>query len=323
MILPSDDSIVIDPSDDGPLVIDSSNPPAPNLADTQALLPGWARSGTSAVRDAWLAAWGAVANTIWARTSFTLEAQQSPRFAEGTQLDEWGTRKQLPRTAGETDAAFRARLLFAQDVVSPNAIAAAYNAALAPYAATAAIPSSHPALAPDFTATYIEPATDALFVGSTTAPWQAFVQSSTQRLWANYPDRPIGTKVGAYVVEAIGGQGGTVKTPGIGRFWIVLPFDAGGDPASAPCCQATTYPVEPPQSVQNYPYPVGALTTTPAIFATLETDYLSAAGAAMMFGYLLPATQPLIEKVAQAVEPIRGGGVQWLCFVDPLKAFAL
>jgi len=174
MILPIDDTIALDPSDDGPLVTDRSERAAPTLQDLQRLLPAFTRGGTSALRDAWLQVFGQMAATMQARYGFVLEAQESPRFAEGVWLDMFGNLLGKPRTANESDLDYRARLLIPVDIVSPTAIKTAINNALTQFL-------------PNFTGSiiYNEPGIDMAHVAPATTSDPIIINGAQQ--WTNPP----------------------------------------------------------------------------------------------------------------------------------------
>lgn len=95
--------------------------PQPTLDPTD-LLPAWAKALDSPLRDAWLAAWEAMCTEAWNSFADVLQAQQSPRYAEGTWLTYWGQIMRRPPAPGESETDYRARLLQAVDVVTPEAL---------------------------------------------------------------------------------------------------------------------------------------------------------------------------------------------------------
>lgn len=174
MLLPIDDSVALDPSDDGGLVVDRNELVFSTLDDVLKLLPAFARGGTSALRDAWLQTWGQMSATIQARYGFLLGAQESPRFAEGLWLDLFGTLFNKPRTANESDVDYRARLLIQIDIVTPTAIKTAVNAALVQFL-------------PNFTGSiiYQEPSIDAAYMAPATTSDP--VNANSRQQWTNPP----------------------------------------------------------------------------------------------------------------------------------------
>jgi len=204
VILASDDSIVLPDSDDGALVIDAT----PLLwdgttSDLLSLLPGAFRGGEQIDRDAVLQMIGALSNEEWARVAFVLEAQQSPRFADGPWLDWWGDILGRRRQPGETEAAYRARLLVAFATITPDAIKGAVDAIVATLSKSKAI--------------YEEPAIDAAFCGTVDCAWQSFTQPANRRLLSNYPGAANASPP-SYAVPVTTG----------GLFWIILPADSAG-----------------------------------------------------------------------------------------------
>ena len=108
MRLPADNSIEL-PAGNDRLTLDTSDRPVPTLDDAIALLPEWAQEMTSDVRDAVLGAIRDVAQLVWARTGQVFAQLQSPRFAAGAWLAEWGALRKLPRQPDETEGQHRAR----------------------------------------------------------------------------------------------------------------------------------------------------------------------------------------------------------------------
>lgn len=203
MRIPADDSLVLPDSDDGELVADPTAPAWDGTsADLLGLLPGVFRSGTQIDRDAVLAMLGDVSNEEWARFAHVLEAQQSPRFADGEWLDWWGDQLGRKRQPGETETAFRARLLSPPAVITPAAIKGAVDSIVATFTDSKAI--------------YLEPAIDAAFCAPLGSTWNAFAQSETKRLLSDYPDAAY-TNPPSYTTPITTG----------GLFWIVLPANSG------------------------------------------------------------------------------------------------
>lgn len=205
-----DEPITLSEVGEGFLVADETEPPVPwTLDELRQYLPGWARAGDAALRDAMLQALAAMARMAWAAFSRLLLAQQSPRYAAGKALAEHGRLRQIARQPGESEGAYRWRLLRTIAIITPAAIKGAVDPLVA-------------ALLAPLRAIYIEPAVDAAFVSAADdVPWMAWVQGegADARLWADYPDRQPGTTAGAYVVPV-------VMTP---LFWIGLPM-ADADP---------------------------------------------------------------------------------------------
>jgi hypothetical protein len=215
VILPADDSLILPDSDDGALVVDASSPAWNGTQqDLLGLIPGIFRSGSMIDREAVLNMLGNISNEEWARVAFVLEAQQSPRFADGEWLAWWGDilgRRQQP---GETAAAYRQRLLTPVAVITPSAIKTAVDAAVA--------------LFTTFHAIYLEPALDCAFAAPVVCPWDAFAQPSNQRLLSYYPDA-ANPNPPSYAVPVTTG----------GLFWIILPSNAG-DYERVPFASPTT-----------------------------------------------------------------------------------
>lgn len=204
MKLPEDNSIEL--SQDNGLVVDRSDSVLPTIEDGVNLFPEYIREIDSAVRDAMVAAWRAMANELWSRFGRVLSQVTSARFAAAQWLDDIGDVLHKRRASGEEDHEYRKRLLDISDVVSPNAIKEGVNAIV------------QESLLRD--AVFMEPATDAIFFQTAQAepPWCAFYQTATQRLWGTYIENR-NPYVGAY----FSGR------PNVPEFWVILPGNADDD----------------------------------------------------------------------------------------------
>lgn len=300
MLLPDDNSLVLVDDNDS-FIVDGSEPPAKTIDDVRALLPAYAREGDdTAMRAAVLGGWRAASNFVWARTGLVLSAQRTPRHASGPALDAWAPFYGRRRAPGEIDGPYRARLLTAVDMVTPAAIKAAVDTLVAQFTTQAA--------------TYLEPvAGDAMFMGpatnadppkpnanvtsNTVPPWQAFIQPGAGRLWAHYPDRPAGTKTGAYIVP-VGGA----------RFWIVLP-GLPGDGTTAP----HTMPLATPATL------LGPMDFIQGVAGVSGPHQSVVAGAPFggYQGFLPRAATSLIDAVCDEVEQRKAGGVTSSILFDP------
>lgn len=196
MRLPDDDSLEL-PEDDSS-AIDRSEHPAPDDATVLAMLPSWARRGDSKMRDALVRAIRRVAELLWSRQVRLLMAAASPRFAEGADLDELGRRRRRPRVLGESDTAYRERLLARSARLTPVAISAALRSLV-----------ERPQPAP--IALEIDEA--GAFCAPVGADWGTPVQSVNARDWAFDPETPerIG---GVYIVPANPGPWLMLVAPG-------------------------------------------------------------------------------------------------------------
>jgi len=207
MQLPDSNSLTLPESNDDFVL--SGEPPALLFNDALKLLPAWVRNLTSTVRDALIRAWVAQWNLVWARSGHALAQVTTPRDAGGVWLDAWAELYQRAKRPGESEAELRERLLNPPDVVSPNAIRDAVEPLVAEIT-----PAD---------AAFIEPAIDAAFASALDSEWNAFVQPTDARLWADYPDAPNRT-AGAYAVPVV-----TTLLA-----WVVLPGALDdGDPIAA------------------------------------------------------------------------------------------
>lgn len=205
MKLPPTNSITLAPTN-AEAVLDRSDPPAPTLDDVIALLPTWVQEIETPVRDAALSAIAAMANRTWARIGQSIARMQTPRNASGPWLDVWGELLKRPRSPGEEDPPYRARLLEQPELISPNAIRDAVETIVAAAIITPPV--------------VMEPATECLFFCSEdpAAPWASWFQGETVRLWGLYPDDPY-PYVGAYI-------GTETQLP---EFWIYIATNTGDD----------------------------------------------------------------------------------------------
>lgn len=218
MRLPDDDSLELPDEDSS--AIDRSEHPAPDDATVLAMFPGWARRGDSLVRAAVVRAIRRVAELLWARQVRLLMSAASPRFAAGADLDELGRRRRRPRVLGESDTAYRERLL-------------ARSARLTPVEINAALRSLVERPQPAPIALEIDEA--GAFCAPVGANWGTPVQSVTARDWAFDPEDParIG---GVYVVPANPGPWLLLVVPGWQReTQHVAPVGVDGGASDAWC----------------------------------------------------------------------------------------
>lgn len=329
MQLPADNSLVLPPTNDGALVVDRSNIPVPTLADAQQLVPAIVRSIPSAIRDAWLQCWAAMVNFLWARTSFVLEATESPRFAEGFWLDFWGVFLGKPRAPSEADSDYRTRLLVPVDLVTPIAIKNAVNALAAQVT--------------PFPPIYNEPSVDQMFCGPATTSdpviinsrqqaivslqtWFAFTQPQVtpltptpnqtiyagvnRRLWANYLGL-TGNLTGAFSVPGAGAQ-----------FWIIFQGAVGDDslsPHSEPL--SATLGGVGGLDIQDFLQGItGQSTPNQSIIAGNPTQLPYAN---ISYGYVSQAYDSLFDRVSVEVNRRKACGVPWVAMYDlpPSQSF--
>lgn len=307
MKLPDDNNIVL-PVDNDSMIADGSELPAPTVDDARALLPLYAQAGADApVRAGVLNGFRNVANFTHARVGLVLSAQRTPRHASGSMLDWWGPIFGRQRAPAEGDPSYRQRLLTPSQMVTPVAIKGAVNALVAQY-------TPQPV-------NYQEPMVDAMFMGpaSATDPpkpnasivsnvvpaWQAFIQSKTRRLWANYPDRPSAIKTGAYLVPVAAGA----------TIWVTLPGQPG-DASSAPHCSR----LDAALSWYGATDFIGGISGDSGPHRTVIP---SSAGTPPQYAFVTQATTSLNDAVASEIEQRRAHGVRAFILTDPLFLTAL
>lgn len=321
--LPSDDSLALDASDDGPFVVDRVGLLWETLDDLKGLLPAVLRGGTSALRDAWLQAWGTGALGAQSSVGFALEAQASPRFADGLWLDAWGELLSRPRAPDESDSDYRARLMTSPDLVSPSAVKAAVDSIVASLGLPPVI--------------YNEPAVDEAFCGPATTsdqvnpnseqqaivslvPWHAFTQplvplsgvagvhqsiyyAQNLRFWADYAGLTGNQKIGAFA------------SPLGASFWIIVQSavaDDGLTPHSEPLIFSTsagsgTVGLDPQDFVQG----ITGLTTPDQSVVSGTPSWT-----AISYGYAPQAYDTVIDKFNIEVSRRKAAGVPWVVMVD-------
>jgi hypothetical protein len=284
MILPDDNSITLADGNDA-LALDHTDRPAPTIDAVLAFLPGWARENAAPIRDAILAAYAAMGNLAWARIGQAVGRLASPRDADGAWLDqEWGELLKRPRAAGEIDPPYRARLLAQPEIISPNAIQAAALAILTRFTE----------IAPEF----VEPAVDGIYYApadpNSGCPWTAFWQSTSRRLWADYPES-VNRTVGARWVAA----------NAVPEFWIGI---VGGNNEQIMYFVPVVIAQDPAHDADLDFF--GAVPPSGAWFAS-DARFLASADGAMA------------EQIITDVESRRGAGVRWMLFIDPLLGSAL
>jgi hypothetical protein len=192
-------------------------------------------------------------------------------------------------------------------MVTPTAIRGAVNELVAHYTPLAA--------------NLQEPMVDAMFMGpasaadppkpnasvvSTTVPaWQAFIQSKTRRLWANYPDRPTTIKAGAYIVPAAAGA----------TLWVTLPGQTG-DASSAAHLSQTSASLGWFGATDF----IGGISGDSGPNRTL---IITSLGTPLQYAFTTKAATSLIDAVASEIEQRRAHGVRAFILIDPLFQSAL
>lgn len=321
--LPSTDTLALDPSDDGPLVVDRVGPLWQTLDDLKVLLPAVLRNGTSNLRDAWLQTWGQEALGAQATVGFTFEAQASPRYAEGLWLDAWGNLLGRRRTPGESDQDFRARLMTTPDLVSPAAIKSAVNNIVA---AAGALPViyNEPAVdqaycGPSTTSDPTNPNSEQQTIGSLQT-WFAFTQpliplsgvatpnqtvyyAQNLRFWANYNGVTGNTNIGAF------------SAPLGASFWIIVQ-GAVADDGLTPHSESINYSVSAGTGLvgldaQDFAQGITGSTTPNQSVISGTPGFTN-----LSYGYVPQAYDTIIDRFNSEVSRRKAGGVPWVVMID-------
>lgn len=276
------------PIDGGELVVRSSD-------DVLALLPTEVRRSTSApVRDALAAALTVILQEYQRRSSQGAALGDILR-STGHVLDGLAADHEVFRQPGEEDEALRVRVLGLQDVVTPNAIVAAVNAILEPYT--------------DATARYFESEVDQWFVHDGTATWDSFVYDADSGASPTYLDRlyPDDEATnGGDAVDAREALGSWMFSDQLGRYFILrLPQLEAVDDLGTYAFDATVADD-------------GMFVADGSDTAGAESD-----GSVTSFIYTDQVlSDELYAAIVSMVELLKGQGVRWMAYVDPLLAAA-
>jgi hypothetical protein len=328
--LPSGDTLTLDASDDGPLLVDRVGPIWQVLDDLKGLLPAILRKGDSALRDAWLQTWGQATLIAQARMGQVFEAQHTPRFAEDLWLDAWGDLLGRPRAPDELDAAYRTRLMTTPDLVSATAIKAAVNAVFA---------SANIVTAP----IYNEPAVDQAFCGPATTSdpvivnsrqqtigalqtWFAFTQplipingvgginqtiyyAQNLRFWANYSGITGNSNIGAFSAPLGAG------------FWIIAQTPIGDD-GLTPHSEPSTFSTSAGNTtvgldVSDFAQGITGLTTPSQTIISGTPSFTT-----LSYGYIPAAYDTVIDRLNIEVSRRKAAGVPWVAIIDYPPAYA-
>lgn len=214
MLIPDEGDGLLIPEADGPTTLcvsDDDFLPVHDPAElARQFLPAYAQKGDDPLRDAVLAAVATQHNVTHAEAAMLLDAQTSPSGAWGDLLDGWGDELGRPRLPSEEDGPYRARLLEAQDAVTPEAIVTAVRRVLgARFAPKGAV--------------FVETKQDFVFARSTSDPSTAphcFLQTRSAsspkgRVWAS--GRRTGLRTaGAYLTSL-----------GPPELWVIVPASVG------------------------------------------------------------------------------------------------
>lgn len=278
--------------------------PVVDDSDVSAFLPLFVRSSDSAiVRDALVAAIRVILTTYQDAAAYAA-LQSDVLTATGAYLDS----KLEPitkRQDGEDDDAYRARGLSFQAVVTPEAIIAAVNALISPY-----------------TATWMEPALDGMFLHDETASvWDSFIGSDPIYLDRYYPDDV--TANSGYLRPSIDPGAGYVFTDLPGRVFVIrIPDLAGLDTSIQLIYDGTKLAVTDPAvpELGGATPPAG---NTPA--GSLDSSlgglgiYLFDTGASDARQFLYSNTTDSLstyETIVATVDRLKGSSFQWMLYVS-------
>ncbi len=206
-------------------------------------------------------------------------AQCDPTRATGIYLAGHASDRGIYKQEGEEDEELRARIFTVPDVVSPQAILAAANAAIAPYT--------------DKTAKIFESVLDRLFLGDGTTTWHNFLTDGTADIDPQYQDRRYELRDGA-------GPGGSwVFGDTYGRYFVLRVPDLSGVTDALGFVYSGTQ--EPDDG-----------------FGLFLSDGSDPDGSSSGFLYEGSSDAlSIYQAIVNAVNGIRGHGVRWMLIVDP------
>lgn len=278
----------------GPAPLDGGALPVNGDADVLAVFPPEVRrASTAPVRDALVAAFAEIQKEYQRRARQAAALSDVLRSTE-THLAGLASDHEVFKQPGEDDEALRLRLLGVPDLVTPTAILAAVNAILAPRT--------------NKQAKYFESELDGLFVTDGAAAFDSFVYNDTSGASPHYPDRLYAddaTENGGDVIASREVLGAWVFGDELGRYFVlrVPPLEAVDDDGS---------------------YVVDALATSAESAMMFIADGSDTAGAesdgsVTSFIFTDQAlSDELYATIVSVVELLKGQGIRWQAYVDPL-----
>lgn len=242
------------------------------------------RPETAVVRDAFCEAFGEGFLEYQRRSEYAA-AQCDPLRAEGLYLADLAEEREVVRGPGESEASLRSRLWLAPTIVTPDAVAAAVNALLAPYTTK--------------TCKISEIELDGWFNYSGTEYDGGFIGVSPR-----YPDRlyvdDAAENDGVYIADCE--PGGCIPGWGLGRsFHLRIPVIDGDDDFA--------FVLDPTDVDDNDVMAIGDGSDT----AGAESDGTVATSVFID----LQTAQQVYDLIAGTVDSIKGQGIVWSAYVDP------
>lgn len=260
--------------------------PVNDSSDVLATLPDYVQRPASApIRDA----------IVEGETAMFLEYQDDAKYAAdqsnvltatGIYLQSIGEERGVFKQDGETDTAYRTRILATPSVVTPTAIMTAVNAILAPYTTTQA--------------QYCESIQDRWFVTDGTLSWHSCLGVSPSYYDRLYPgDSAVN---GGYVRPNSEPGHARVFSDIYGRLFVLrVPTISSVNAGGAYMHDDVT------------PLPLGALAPTAAFYIGDGSTYATSDAFIRESGV---TDQLVYQQICNTVEALRGASIRWLMIQD-------
>lgn len=278
----------------GPLPLEGGALPVRSVDDVLALFPAEVRdSAVAPIRDALAAALTAILQ-FWQRRSSRAAALSDILRAKGKALDGLLADHEVYRQPGESDAAFRVRGLGLAEMVTPEAILDAVDAILAPFT--------------PLRAKYFESEPDQWFThDGTITTFDSFVyvadnvaQASPHYADRMYPDDTVENE--GDVIERREVLGAWAFADGIGRYFVLrLPQLEAVDELGS--------------------YAFDGTVTDDGMFVADGSDTSGAESDGSVTSFFFTdqvLSDELYAAIVSTVELLKGQGVRWQAYVDPL-----
>lgn len=276
-----------------PLPLDGGQLPVRSESDVLALLPPDVRRSTSApVRDALVAALTEIVREYQRRSSKGAALGDILR-ATGHALEGLAADHEVYKQSGEGDEALRARVLGLAELVTPTAILAAVNAILAPFTT--------------LRAKYFESELDQWFVHDGTASWDSFVFTEGPQASPSYSDRLYADDAGdneGIFLPAREVLGAWAFGDNLGRYFVLrLPQ------------------LEAVDDLGTYAFADSAVDDGMFVADGSDTAGSESDGSVTSFIYTDQVqSDELYAAIVSTVELLKGQGMRWQAYVDPLLA---